>query len=183
MLLPVFHHHISQTWNNVFPCKSWMCLHLPGLKGHRGELKCAQWFTASLNLEEPQFVVTVCLDMILQSFQGPQLSMGQALLQQGQPKPEQQNPAGIHRGALSTRKTTNWKRVLFLTLCSLGSRCIHEDKDSRFQEWILRQWFRTFEGQGNWSEISGSELSKGGYFPLTTGTGLCSTPAHIPASP
>lgn len=38
-------------------------------------------------------------------------------------------------------------------------------------------------GEKKKSKISGLELSKREYFPLTAGTRLCSTPVHIPASP
>lgn len=70
-----------------------MYLHLTEMKGHRDELKCVQWFIASLNLKEHQFVFRHDPAKL----PGAQLSRGQALLQPVQPKSEQNNPAGIHR--------------------------------------------------------------------------------------
>lgn len=62
-----------------------MYLCLTGMKKHRDELKCIEWFIAYLDLEECVCIATVCLNTTLQSCKGPQLSTGQPRAQPAQP--------------------------------------------------------------------------------------------------
>lgn len=72
-----------------------MYLHLTGMKGHRDEWKCVQWFTATLTLQEHQFVFRHDPAKL----PGATAQHGPGFPAQVQPKSEQQNPAGIHRQA------------------------------------------------------------------------------------
>lgn len=114
MLLPFFHHLISQTWSTVSPFKSWMYLGLTGMKKRRDALKCTEWFIAYLDLEEHVHLVTVYSNTTLQSCKGRQLSMGQSHVQPAEPpgSPAARAAPSCH-AAITAAHSATWINWLF----------------------------------------------------------------------